>query len=79
MLIRLECMFQCMATASIQVPEAVKGLASNRWKVRKSLPVGMLDMGGVAGIEYRMEEHFEEKCVSYHSNCEYFQILCDII
>ncbi|EPB68707.1 cupin family protein [Ancylostoma ceylanicum] len=43
------------------VPEAVKGLASNRWKVRKSLPVGMLDMGGVAGIEYRMEEHFEEK------------------
>ncbi|KIH58791.1 cupin family protein [Ancylostoma duodenale] len=44
-----------------QVPEAVKGLANNRWKVRKSLPVGMLDMGGVAGIEYRMEEHFEEK------------------
>ncbi|ETN77347.1 hypothetical protein NECAME_11131 [Necator americanus] len=43
------------------IPEAVKSLASNRWKMRKSLPVGMLDMGGVAGIEYRMEEHFEEK------------------
>ncbi|VDM80349.1 unnamed protein product, partial [Strongylus vulgaris] len=43
------------------VPEAIKGLTANRWKMRKSLPVGMLDMGGVAGIDYRMEEHFQEK------------------
>ncbi|KAK6045515.1 cupin family protein [Cooperia oncophora] len=43
------------------VPEAVSTLAKNRWKMRKSLPVGMLDMNGVAEIDYRMEEHFEDE------------------
>ncbi|PIO60470.1 cupin family protein [Teladorsagia circumcincta] len=43
------------------VPEAVTSLAKNRWKLRKSLPVGMLDMNGVAEIDYRMEEHFEDE------------------
>ncbi|KAK6015611.1 cupin family protein, partial [Ostertagia ostertagi] len=43
------------------VPEAVTTLAKNRWKMRKSLPVGMLDMNGVAEIDYRMEEHFEDE------------------
>nr|CDJ93150.1 Cupin 4 domain containing protein [Haemonchus contortus] len=42
------------------VPEAVSTLAKNRWKMRKSLPVGMLDMNGVAEIDYRLEEHFED-------------------
>ncbi|KAJ1368740.1 Bifunctional lysine-specific demethylase and histidyl-hydroxylase NO66 [Parelaphostrongylus tenuis] len=43
------------------VPEAVTTLAKNRWEMRKSLPVGMLDMGGVADTDYRLDELFEEK------------------
>uniref|UniRef100_A0A0K0DBN2 Bifunctional lysine-specific demethylase and histidyl-hydroxylase n=1 Tax=Angiostrongylus cantonensis TaxID=6313 RepID=A0A0K0DBN2_ANGCA len=45
----------------LEVPEAITTLAKNRWKMRKSLPVGMLDMGGVADIDYRLDEHFEKK------------------
>ncbi|VDM53589.1 unnamed protein product [Angiostrongylus costaricensis] len=45
----------------ILVPEAITTLAKNRWMMRKSLPVGMLDMGGVADIDYRLDEHFEVK------------------
>ncbi|KAK5975937.1 Bifunctional lysine-specific demethylase and histidyl-hydroxylase NO66 [Trichostrongylus colubriformis] len=43
------------------VPEAVSSLAQGRWKMRKSLPVGMLDMKGVAELDYRMEENFEDE------------------
>uniref|UniRef100_A0A1I7XM49 Bifunctional lysine-specific demethylase and histidyl-hydroxylase n=1 Tax=Heterorhabditis bacteriophora TaxID=37862 RepID=A0A1I7XM49_HETBA len=43
------------------VPEAITNLANTRWKMRKSLPIGMLDMKGVAELDYRMDELFEEK------------------
>ncbi|WKY14004.1 hypothetical protein Q1695_004663 [Nippostrongylus brasiliensis] len=43
------------------VPEAVSAMARNSWKMRKSLPVGMLDMNGVAEIDYRLEEHFHDE------------------
>ncbi|KJH50327.1 cupin family protein [Dictyocaulus viviparus] len=43
------------------VPEAITNLAANHSKIRKSLPIGMLDMGGVADIDYHLDEHFDKK------------------
>lgn len=43
------------------VPEAVTAMSNNRWKLRKSLPVGMLDMNGTAEIDYRLQEHFDDE------------------
>lgn len=38
-------------------------MSNNRWKLRKSLPVGMLDMNGTAEIDYRLQEHFDDEYV----------------
>ncbi|CAI2303209.1 unnamed protein product [Caenorhabditis sp. 36 PRJEB53466] len=43
------------------VPEAVGALSENRQKLRRGLPIGLFDMGGVVDLDYSQEDHFVEK------------------
>lgn len=43
------------------IPEAIQALGTDRMKIRKSLPIGLFDMGGVVDREYPLEENFEER------------------
>ncbi|CAP31037.1 Protein CBR-JMJC-1 [Caenorhabditis briggsae] len=43
------------------IPEAVGALTEERHKLRRGLPIGLFDMGGVVDLDYSQEEHFTEK------------------
>ncbi|EGT52635.1 hypothetical protein CAEBREN_31833 [Caenorhabditis brenneri] len=43
------------------VPEAIGALTDNRHKLRRGLPIGLFDMGGVIDLDYPQEDHFVEK------------------
>uniref|UniRef100_A0A1I7TKC0 Bifunctional lysine-specific demethylase and histidyl-hydroxylase n=1 Tax=Caenorhabditis tropicalis TaxID=1561998 RepID=A0A1I7TKC0_9PELO len=43
------------------IPEAVGALTQTRHKLRRGLPIGLFDMGGVVDLDYPQEDHFVEK------------------
>ncbi|KAF1770349.1 hypothetical protein GCK72_002167 [Caenorhabditis remanei] len=43
------------------VPEAIGALIPDQHKLRRGLPIGLFDMGGVVDLDYAQEDHFTEK------------------
>ena len=43
------------------VPEAIGALIQDQHKLRRGLPIGLFDMGGVVDLDYAQEDHFTEK------------------